>query len=117
MAEIFDVINSNFFMPNSQVEVVENKQHEFRLIGSQRKQAGHTLFSLNLKTGEIKVAPVVRSDVVDFRTRMPVHRDRIVVEPHCVYRQALNKKNFIKKLKRENIIISRVVRENDIIVK
>lgn len=112
-----NVINSDLLMPKTQMEVVENKQHEFKLIGSQRKQAGHTLFSLNLRTGEIKVAPVDRSQVVDFRTKLPTHRDRLVVEPNCVYRQALNRKNFIKKMKREGIIITRVARESDIIVK
>ena len=117
MSEIFEVINSDLLMPKAEMEVVENKQHKFKLIGSQRRQPGHTLFSLNLKTGEVKIAPVDRSKVVDFRTKLPVHRDRIVVEPHCVYRQALNRKNFIKKLKREGIIITRVARETDVIVK
>ena len=40
----------------------------------------------------------------NFRYREPVQRDRLVIEPDCVYRQALNRKNFIKRLRREGII-------------
>lgn len=114
--EIFEVIPKEL-RPKIEVAVQKKKEHEFKLIGHQRKVPGHTLFSCNLLTGEIKVAPVEKSTAVDFRTQQPTHRDRIVVEPHCVYRQALNKKNFIKILKRENIIVTRVPKEGDIILK
>lgn len=113
--EIFDVIPKEL-QPKIEMAVKDQRQHEFKLVGRQRKVPGHTLFSLNLKTGEIKPAPIEHSTVVDFRSKLPMHRDRIVVEPHCVYRQALNRKNFIKKMKREGIIITRVPLENDIIV-
>lgn len=29
----------------------------------------------------------------------------IIIEPDCIYRQALNKKNFIKRLVREGILV------------
>ena len=117
MSEFFDVIPDYINQPcQTEVKVQERKQHEFKLIGHQRKRPGHTLFCINLKTGEIKAAPVQRSTDVDSVTREGVYRDRIVVEPNCVYRQALNKKNFIKILKRERIIISRVPKEGDVVV-
>ena len=116
MGEFFDVIPKELFVPQTEVKVQARKQHEFKLIGHQRKVTGHTLFCINLKTGEIKAAPVERSAAVDFRTKDATHRDRIVVEPNCVYRQALNRKNFMKILRRERIIITRVPKEGDVIV-
>lgn len=108
MSEIFDVLPKEMLLPQTEMRIQEKKKHEFKYIGSQRKVPGHTLFSLNLKTGEIKKADIQKCNDVDFRTGMPVHRDKIVVEPHCVYRQALNRKNFIKILLREGIIRKRM---------
>lgn len=101
--EIFDTPQKDQ-MSKEQMEILDKKKHEFKLVGRQRKVPGHTMFCINLRTGEIKVAPVEHSKVYDMKTQGPVTRDRIVVEPDCLYRQALNKKNFIKRLLREGII-------------
>jgi uncharacterized protein YprB with RNaseH-like and TPR domain len=106
MSEIFDFPQKER-MSKGEIEVLDKQKHEFKLIGRQRKTPGHTMFSINLKTGEIKVAPVERSKVCDFRTREPIYNERIAVEPDCLYRQALNKKNFIKRLVREGILVKR----------
>lgn len=63
---------------------------DLKHIGRQKRIAGHRLYMYNLVTGEVKEAPVKYG--------------KCITEPDCVYRQALNKKNFIKKLKREGII-------------
>ena len=102
--EIFDTPQKDQ-MQKDEIEVLDKQKHEFKQIGRQCKVPGHTMFSINLKTGEIKKAPVERSKVCDFRTREPIYKERIVVEPDCLYRQALNKKNFIKRLIREGIIV------------
>ena len=73
-------------------------------VKSEKIIAGHTLFSYNTKTKEIKVAPIQYSKDVDFMTKTALHKPKIVIEPFCVYRQALNKRNFVKRLKREGII-------------
>lgn len=86
------------------MEILDKQQHEFKIIGRQRKVPGHILFSFNLKTGEIKKAPVEHSKDIDFKTREPLFSDRIVIEPDCLYRQALNRRNFIKRLVREGVI-------------
>lgn len=104
--EIFDVPQKEQ-MQKDEIEVLDKQKHEFKLIGQVRKVPGHTMFSFNLKTGEIKVAPTERSKVCDFRTREPIYKERIVVEPDCLYRQALNRKNFIKRLIREGVIAKR----------
>jgi len=102
--EIFDIPQKEQ-MQKDEIEVLDKQKHEFKLIGRQRKVPGHTMFSFNTKTGEIKVAPIEHSKVCDFRTREPVYKDRIVIEPDCLYRQALNRKNFVKRLIREGIIV------------
>lgn len=101
--EIFDTTQKDQ-MSKEQIEVLDKQKHEFKLIGRQCKVPGHTMFSLNIKTGEIKVTPVERSKVCDFSTRKPIYKERIVIEPDCLYRQALNRKNFIKRLVREGIL-------------
>lgn len=95
-------------MSRGQIEILDRKKHELKLVERQRKVPGHTLFCINLRTGEIRKAPVDHSKVYDVRTNGPLTSDRIVVEPDCLYRQALNKKNFVKRLVREGVIIRHV---------
>lgn len=104
--EIFDLPQKDY-VQKDEVEIIDKQKHEFKFVGRYRKIPGHTIFSLNTKTGEIKVAPITRSKDIDFKTRQPVTKDRIVIEPDCIYRQALNKKNFIKRLVREGILVKR----------
>lgn len=104
-------INMSIFEPHqkddlqkNQMEQLQQKKHELKFIGRARVNPGHTMFSYNTVTKEIKVAPLEYSKDIDFRTREPVRKPKLVIERNCVYRQALNKKNFIKRLKREGII-------------
>ena len=91
-------------MTKQEIEAQQKKQHELKLIGHQKKIAGLTLFSYNLRTGEVKIAPTSREVVVDLKTLKPVKKEKIVIEPNCIYRQALNRKNFIKKLHKLGIL-------------
>lgn len=104
--EIFDLPQKDY-VQKDEVELIDKQKHEFKFVGRYRKVPGHTIFSLNTKTGEIKVAPIDHSKDIDFKTQNPVTKDRIVIEPDCIYRQALNKKNFIKRLVREGILVKR----------
>lgn len=89
--------------PGAKIEVVQQAEREYKLIGQQRRVPGHTLFSFNTKTGEIKSAPMVCESALTVYGRVE-HKRRISIEPDCIYRQALNKKNFIKRLEREGIL-------------
>lgn len=91
------------------LEKPQTKQHEerkapaeFHLIGQLKKTKGHTLFSYNTKTGEWKVAPVIREVLVGVDGK-PVYNTKIVIEKDCIYYQALNLKNAIKKWANETI--------------
>lgn len=86
------------------VEQQQRKDVEYRLVGRERRRPGLTMFSYNTLTGDIKPAEIVFCKDVDFITRLPLHQPKLTVEPGCVYRQALNRKNLIKILRREGFI-------------
>lgn len=79
----------DFFKRLFRYHVPQKMPLNLKHVGRQTKRPGHTLFKYNKVTGEIKEAPVLNGSVI--------------TEPDCIYRQALNKKNFIKRLKREGI--------------
>ena len=103
MADFFDVTRRDQ-VQKDEMEILAKQKHEFKLIGRERKVPGHTMFSFNMMTGEIKVAPIEHSKDCDFMTKKPIFKDRIIIEPNCLYRQALNRRNFVKRLVREGII-------------
>lgn len=86
------------------MELSEQKKHEFHYVGSRKWVDGLTMFSFNTATHEIKKADIEYCKDIDFATLQPVARPKLVVERDCVYFQALNKKNFIKILKREGYL-------------
>lgn len=100
MSEFFERPDSGV-IPKDMMELLQNQKHELKFIGKTRVVPGHTIFSYNIRTGEIKVAPIKYNVSLDYRTRNPVRKGEIVIEKDCIYRCALNKKNFVKRLKRE----------------
>ena len=100
--EIFD-FHKPQEMQKDEIEVLDKQKHEFKLIGRERKRPGHTMFSYNLKTGEIKAAEIQLCTTIDYATRKPMSNAKIVIERDCIYRQALNVKNFVKRLIREGV--------------
>ena len=94
---------TNEIICQAQVELLEQQKQEYKLIGSMRKVPGHTLFSFNVQTGEIKPVKLVREASIGLDGK-PVFKEKITVEKDCYYEQALNRKNFIKRLKRRGLI-------------
>lgn len=74
---------------------IQNKK-EARLLGCQVLRPGLTLFEVNTKTGDIQ--PVTYKEVIA-RFDGGIKR-KVEVKSDCVYIQALNVKNVLKKLKR-----------------
>lgn len=68
-----------------------------------RKMPGHTIFSFNIHTGEIKSAEIMSKEpeINPYGYVVSPKRTLIVMEPDCIYRQALNKKSLIRKLRKE----------------
>ena len=93
----------------AQIEAVEKKQNEYKLIGRLMKVPGHTLYKFNTTTREASKATVeVRSGYFYDTEKGPKmqikHRFNVKIEKDCYYEQALNMKNFIKRLRRRGII-------------
>ena len=88
----------------TRVEQVAKKQKEYKLIGKQRKVAGHTLFEFNRKTKEIKPANTYRECIIDAGTGNQIHITKAYVHEGCFYLQALNIKNAEKKLRKLGIL-------------
>lgn len=92
----------------AQIEAVEQKQNEYKLIGQMVKVSGHTLFKFNTTTRTAGKA-ITKDEtiaVVNPRTGQLEMRTKssVSVEKDCYYEQALNMANFIKRLRRRGIV-------------
>ncbi len=88
-------------IPADKIEYLQKEQHELRLLGKALKIPGHSLFSYNTQTGEIKRIDGERQCAYfmgDAKEEL-----KVTVEKHCIYGQALNKRNFIKHLTKAGI--------------
>lgn len=82
------------------VEAVQRQQREYKYDGSAKRVAGHILFSYNTETGEWKQANVKRECVYDPINKKTIYKTKVIRETNCIYIQALNLKNAIKRLNR-----------------
>ena len=90
-------------LSKEQIEYLQKQQTEYKLINRIKKNPGHILFSFNRKTGEIKRASIIHKVAIGFNG-LPVTKAETVIEPDCYYDQALNEKNFRKRLKRIGLL-------------
>lgn len=97
----------------SEVEIVAEKQQQkvIKLIGQQRKIRGHILWEYNHKTHELNPATYKKQDfklesLVPSSAAMSIS-NKVQVNDHCDYFQALNRKNAKKKLAQLGINIIR----------
>lgn len=96
-----DLTKSN--LSKNQVEYIQKKQHEYKLTDKKRRAPGHILFSFNLKTKEIKGASITNEVSIGLNGK-PIMKTKTVIGPDCHYGQALNEKDFRKRLKRIGLI-------------
>lgn len=85
----------------NQIEVLDKIKKENKLVDTQRRVPRHTLFEYNVMTGEINPADINRRVDLHFETLTPIYRQEVQIKPNCIYRQDLNKKNVIKRLRRK----------------
>lgn len=97
---MFDRLNDKID-ERTQIEAVQKKKHELHFIGNEALNRSHILFSYNTETHEVKRAEIDMCTTIDFNTQEQLYAPKVVVERNCIYRQALNDKNFRKILKRE----------------
>ena len=101
---MFDDLIKKGLDEKAKTEFCQQEKREIKFLGKMRRNTSHTLFSYNIVTKEIKVAELEKPDTINFKDLEKIGNTKIIIEKDCVYRQALNKKNFIKILKREGII-------------
>ena len=88
------------------VEIVAQQQQkkEVKLLGSQRKIPGLILWEYNLNTQTLSIATFIKQNLeYKGENNLPEIRNRVNIKEGCVYFQALNKKNAIKKLRAKKI--------------
>ncbi|RGV56531.1 hypothetical protein [Bacteroides fragilis] len=90
-------------LSKEQIEYLQKQQTEYKLVNNIKRNPGHILFSFNRKTGEIKRAAIIHKAAIGLNG-LPVTKTETVIEPDCYYDQALNEKNFRKRLKRIGLL-------------
>lgn len=94
-------------VPKDKTELQQRKrqQTEFKLIGSMRHRTGLTLFSGNVKTGEVKPAEYVKERILEWNDAIRYIKNgsvkrKVQIEKDCVYFEALNLENAKKKFEK-----------------
>lgn len=97
---------------DSKIEIRDEQQQkkEIKLIGRQRKVRGLTLFEYNEKTKELSKAQYKKQDFsLESLSLDPSQlkiSSKVVVNENCIYFQALNRKNAIKKLRKASMEVN-----------
>lgn len=90
----------------TEIQQKKKQQKEHKLIGSIRHHPGLTLFSVNIKTEEVKPAEFVKESLITWNQAVMQSKGKgnitrkIVVEKDCIYIEALNKGNALKKYRK-----------------
>lgn len=91
--------------PETELTIKVKQQKEFKLLGTTKSYLGHICFEVNTVTKEIKHAQYSKSDIRwDEATNIREKSKRVIINPDCIYRTALNKENLIKKLRKEGFV-------------
>lgn len=93
-----------------EITIEKQQQKEIKLLGRQRKIRGHILWEFNQKTKELNQATYKKQDFnVTSLTPSPSAMsvsNKVQVNENCLYFQALNRANAIKKLEKVNMKIA-----------
>lgn len=82
--------------PETELTIKVKQQKEFKLLGTTKSYLGHICFEVNTVTKEIKHAQYSKSDIRwDEATNIREKSKRVIINPDCIYRTALNEDNLI----------------------
>lgn len=90
-------------LSKQQIEVLSEQERSSKYIGSMKVVPGHTMFSFNRDTKEIKKADYVDKVAIGFNGKAITTKE-LTIKANCYYEQALNRKNFIRKLKKYGLL-------------
>lgn len=90
----------------TRTEQLERQKQEQRYLGSAIRLPGMRLYEFNYKTGECREIGTETTLELDITTGTPRQRRAVKVQynPDCVYLQALNHRNAIRKLTKAGYI-------------
>ena len=80
------------------IELVSEQRKEFRFIGPQKAIRGLTLFEYDLTTGELQRSSLKKEFLLNLDCTMS-SSSRVESRDICLYIQALNKQNALRKVK------------------
>lgn len=85
-----------------EIQAEQQQRKEIKLIGQLKKIAGLTLFEYNTTTKEVKPATYSKVDYkLESLSEKPEEMQvnyKVLIREECMYIQALNKKNALKKI-------------------
>ena len=81
------------------VGVHKEQKSELKKTGTYKMYQGHTLFEVNMVTGEFKPAVFESADyIITKGGAMNIKKKKLIINTDCQYVAALNVKNLMKKL-------------------
>ena len=99
---------TNEKIAKAQIEAVQQKENEYKLIGQMVKVSGHTLFKFNTTTRIASKADINENTILRLNPKTGLYehwtKQVVNVEKDCYYEQALNMANFIKRLRRRGLV-------------
>jgi len=93
---------------SDKVVIVGQNEKKFEVVKWQIKpHKGHTLFEINLQTGDAKPAEYEQIDMelsrIGDSPNLQTVRKKVITKPHCIYISALNIQNAAKKFAKKAI--------------
>jgi hypothetical protein len=106
----------NELTPKAKLEqsIQQQQKKHIQLLGRQNRNKSHILWSFNTETKELKRAAfATQSNTLylnsfnhdDVMKTIRTFYSRVLVEQNCIYFQALNEENALKKLKKERHVL------------
>lgn len=93
-----------------EMEMLQEQEKQLKLIGSMKVVPGHIMFCYNRVTKEISKAKYKSLVQMTISGDIKLN-NKLTIDKDCFYEQALNKKNFIKKLKKYGIVDEEFAKE------
>ena len=84
-------------LEKDKVSILKDAQKEYKMVGFQKRVAGHILFEFNTEINQLNRAKVNHEAILNMDGSVS-NKARVNIKKGCVYVQAMNEKNAIKKL-------------------
>ena len=100
---ILDITLRKDNLNENKIEIQKQIQQEYKFIGTVSKNKGHLIFEYNKETKRLKLASIQLNKTVKIETEgtiAPMSKYQIMVGKNCLYFQALNLKNAMKKVRK-----------------